>query len=409
MRFLNATSYGKAKLKIIDRLERLNKTLRLSLLNALGKTVAEDIAAPNDLPFYNKSVADGYAVKASDTYGAGECAPAVLRIVGAVEMGAAPALTVNHGEAVKIPTGGMLPSGADCVVMLEHVNVFSDCAEVFKGAAVYENVLKRGADVEKDRIFLNRGRILSALDIGLLAALGIPEIRVFDSLSLFIISTGDELTDIDSPTLFGKTRDSNGVMLEALAAEAGFKVLKAVRVKDDFDELKTAVSRGIKTADIVVVSGGSSVGEKDFTAPAIEAAGGGIFIEGVALKPGKPSLCAEAFPGGRSPVLIFGLPGHPAASAAAFKLLIQNTVTESRGGLMKAALLAEAACNFPSSPGRFTLQPVRIENANGRTLAYPAFGKSGSILPSSESDGYILLSEIAEGIEKGCLVDVFRW
>lgn len=374
------------------------------LQKGLFCTLSKNILSKEDLPPFDKSTVDGYAVKASNTYGATESVPTLLKVAGKVEMGTCFACSVKSGEAVYVPTGARMPDGADAAVMIENCEMFGSQVAVYKSAAPFSNVLQKGVDALSGSVVAKRGETLSPFMTGVFAGLGISEIEVYKPLRFAVISTGDELKDIGEEIKDGEIRDVNTYALSALIKADGHEVVYRARCKDNFDELFSSLQKAAERADIVLLSGGSSVGEKDYTFAAIERLCGNVKMKGIALKPGKPTIA-----GGIGGVSVFGLPGHPMAAAVVYEALIGKAVAELRGQKKKILTYAKAKINFPSSPGRTTCQPVTLHYEDGNVYAEPVFSKSGVIRPLAEADGYVMLSENAEGVNAGETLEVLRF
>ena len=367
------------------------------LLEAQNRFLAEDLYAAENVPDFNRSTVDGYAVKAADTFGAGEALPSLLTAAGAVRMGQKAEMTLKKGQAVAVPTGGMLPEGADSVVMVEYSEQFdADTIAVYKPVSPGENVIARGDDMQQGDVILKRGTWLSAKHIAMLAACGISRVNVYRPIHFAIISTGDEIIEIDQPQEIGQIRDINSYGLASIIRQWGGAVTYRAIVRDDYEALKQAMTEGLEQADVLLTSGGSSVGERDYTYRLMqELCKDDVFVKGIAIKPGKPTIVGKA---DGKPVI--GLPGHPSAAMTVFRVLM-SAVMKQWGLYFEETLVpARLSVNLPSSPGRTTFQMVQLEaNENGFT-AVPIFGKSGMIHLLGRSDGYIVLEAHQEGLEQ---------
>src|SRR5208283_1337472 len=301
----------------------------LPIEESYGRVIAADIVSPEDLPAFPRSTVDGYAVHAEDTFGSKETSPAYLTLKYEVLMGMAPDFDLLKGFAAKIPTGGMLPSGADAVVMLEYVQPASEnLVEILRSAAPGENIIRQGEDIKEGSTVLTGGKMLRAQDIGALAGIGITRIEVFKKPVVSFISTGDEIVTAESPLHLGQVRDINSFTLAGLVMDHGGILVKKGIFRDDYGVIKRAVEVSLHDSDMVLISGGTSAGTKDMTAAIINDIGKpGVLFHGVSLKPGKPMI------GGiinGKPIL--GLPGHPAAIVVCFDLFIRPLI-EKIGGL----------------------------------------------------------------------------
>lgn len=403
MNFFKVKTFAEAKKIILDvGAEIPLKTEILPLLSACGKRSAATVTAGEDVPEYNRSTVDGYAVKAENTYGASAAVPSLLKPIGDVKMGKVGQFEISVGKTVYVPTGGEVPCGANAVVMIEDTEKTEDGIAVYKPVRINENVITVGEDVKLDETVLTKGELITPLTVGVLSALGISRVEVFKPLKVAVISTGDELVGIDAKSQKGQIRDVNTQINVLLCKNAGFDVVSSELVADGFDRLDEAVCRACNNADIVLVSGGSSIGERDYTEK-VFATRGKILIHGIALKPGKPTIAARC-----NNTLLFGLPGHPMACLLTLKLLVLDTLTEALGGKNEAPFVfADTTVNFPSSPGRLTVQPVELTYGEDGVSATPLFYKSGFVGVLARADGYILIPENAEGVYKGQRVKVY--
>jgi molybdopterin molybdotransferase len=373
---------------------------RMHIIDALGRILYEDIKAPMALPEFRRSTVDGYAVLAKDTFGASEGLPTFLNNIGKVEMGKGTELVVGSGECVYVPTGGMIPSGADAMVMIEHSEHLDELAlAVYQSVAPGESVMQIGEDVEMGEILLKKGRKIKAQDIGALTALGIEYITVFQRPKVVVLSTGDEIVDPFSKVELGEIRDINTYALSAMIEEFGGDVVHRQVIQDEYNLLKEKASEVLESCDILIISGGSSVGTKDVTAKVINDLGTpGVFVHGIAIKPGKPTIIGKTK--GKA---VFGLPGHPVSAIVVCKVFIGYLLNrllcqESR---VHSGIYATAAANIHSSPGKETYQMVVLEEHNGEYLAKPIHGKSGAITLLTKAHGYICIDTNKEGVEKG--------
>lgn len=402
MKFFKVASFDEAKKTITENFDiKQIKSQYLPLDLAVGYRVFSDIKSSETVPEFNRSTVDGYAVKASNTYGATDSVPSMLKVLGSVEMGIVGKFNISLGESVYVPTGGEVPNGADAMVMIEYTEVFGDNIAVYKPVVVADNIIKIGDDIEKGDIILKRGETLTPLKAGVLASLGISKVEVFKKIKVAIISTGDEIVGVDEKTQIGQIRDSNSTINSALCEENNFEVVSIVRIKDDFDILDRAVLNAVDVADIVLISGGSSIGCRDFTEQVLEKEGE-ILIHGIAIKPGKPTLISKVLD-----KLVFGLPGHPMACLLTLKLLVLKTLNEAFSKQEERFVFAVTDINFPSAPGRLTIQPVSLKFSDDKIIATPLFYKSGLVSVLADADGYILIPENQEGVYKGQSIKVY--
>jgi len=389
-----------------------DRELSSSLLDideALGMICAEDVTASEDLPPFARSTVDGFAVKAEDTFSASDTMPAYLNVSGEVFMGLPAGLTLSKGSAVRIPTGGMLPDGADGVVMFEHVQaVDAVMLEVMKSVGPGENVIQPAEDVAKGEVVLKKGHRMRPQDIGACAGIGVTRIAVFRKPVVSIISTGDEIIPAGATPSYGQIRDVNSYLLKGMITASGGMAKRKGIFRDDYDSIRAAVEEAMKDSDMVLVSGGTSVGTKDLIAGIISNIGNpGLLFHGVSLKPGKP-LIGGIIRG----VPIFGLPGHPAAVSICFELFIMPLLTRLSGvidplaGLRVPVVSARISKNISSDPGREEHIRVVLEVQDDGLWAVPLIRKSGLINTMVKTDGTIIIPLYSNGVEKGEHVQV---
>lgn len=378
----------------------------IKIEEAFGRILAEDIVATEDSPMFDKSVVDGYAVIASDTSGATETIPTFLEIISVGQMGVPETVELVSGQCAYVPTGGMLPKNADAVVMIEHTEVFTEeKISVYSAVASGKNVVKKADDIKKGAILLKRGRKITSGDIGLLASLGISEVNVYKKLDICIISTGDELESHTAKNIpLAKIRDSNSNMLMSECIKYGFKVNSRYLIKDDENELYDVINKEKNKVDIVIVSGGSSKGKKDFTEIAIKNnSTTGILTHGIAIKPGKPTITAYDK---INKTILVGLPGHPTACVILFRFLVVKLYEK----LTDSNFVNEKSCmgklteNIPASPGRETIQLTIVDKDYNVT---PVIGKSALVKNLSIANSYIIIDIDNEGYNKNDYIKVF--
>ncbi len=390
---LNVVSFDEAKKIITEKLICSPGYEQVFLTDAVGRTAAEDIVGSEDVPAFTRSTVDGYAVMAADTYGSGESIPALLNIRGEILMGEKADFSIRSGECAVIPTGGMLPEGADSAVMIENTDREGDyLCLVFKAVSPFENVTKRGDDVKAGDVIIPRGTEITSRHVGVLASLGIDRINVIRKPRAAIISTGDEIVDITVSPAPGQIRDVNSYMLYSMLEESGCKAVRCGIIKDSYDELFKAVKSASEEYDAVLISGGSSAGARDTTAQIISELGE-VYAHGVAMKPGKPTIIGKI---GEVPVI--GLPGHPAA-AFFVTLTLVKPMLEAMAGISHkdSTVCCPVRGNISSNHGREEFLCVKTEDG----FAIPVYGKSGIVSMLTKSDGYIVIGRNDEGIRSG--------
>lgn len=410
--FLKLVHLQEAVELLIDRLSLRGASSKgyenLAVPDSIGRVLAEEILAPVDLPGFERSSMDGYAVRAADTFGAGEGLPAYLELVGEVHMGALVEVEVGEGSAVRISTGGEIPPGADAVVIYENTDLSGDTVEVVKAVAPGENILLANEDVSQGSLLLSPGTIIGPAHIGALSGMGIASIRVFPLPTVGVLSTGDELVPTDGEPGTGQVRDINSAALAAAVVASGALPEPRGIVPDDYEMLLNRAREAISTVDMLLISGGSSAGVKDMTVRVLEALGPpGVLAHGLYIKPGKPTLIAVC---DGKPVL--GLPGNPASALAIFRELVLPVIRfmrgEATGGLpvVPKRLEAELGRTVSSDTGRLDLVPVTVSFKEGRPVASPVLGKSSLIGTLARADGQVRVPVGVEGIMRGEVVTV---
>ncbi|MEJ2688442.1 MAG: molybdopterin molybdotransferase MoeA [Deltaproteobacteria bacterium] len=379
---------------------------------ALGRILARSVQAPEDLPPFPRSTMDGYAVRAAETYGASETLPVYLKIDGEVKMGELPQKGPGTEACSKIATGGLLPPNTDAVVMFEHtVRVDDVTLEVVKPVAAGDNVMAAGDDVQKGCAILRSGHFLRPQDLGLLAALGITRLAVHRGVRVGIFSTGDEIVSFGETPPPGRIRDANSVTIGALARQCGAAVNFYGIVADKEQAFLATARKALAENDLIVFSGSSSVGSRDLGEKVVAKLGApGIVLHGVAIKPGKPVIVARA-----GEKMIFGLPGHPVSAAVTFELFVRPAILHISGllpGSLPEKRTVRARCrrNINSAAGRTDFVRVAVSgNAKGEYEATPILGKSGALSTLVDADGYFVIEESSQGIERGTEVTVYLY
>lgn len=369
---------------------------------ACGRIVATDIIAKIDVPQFDRSTVDGYAIKSRESHGATESIPALFNLVGLIEMGHCVSGDIGVSETMYIPTGGMLPDSADGVVMIEDAETIDDqTIALMRSITPSENVIHKGDDICIGHPMLAANTKLSALDIGVLCAQGIEKVSVYCRPRVTIISTGDEIIEIDQKIELGQIYDINGHVLENLVVESGASVVERKIVHDDYDALYRAVDEATDESDIVLLSGGSSVGTRDFTYEVIKALPEShIYVEGIAIKPGKPTII-----GSGKGCLVIGLPGHPVSSIMVYTAFVDYYIRKLQNqSEKKGDFIGTLTENIHSSPGKITYQMVTVEGQAGDYQVTPKYGKSGMISLLASAKAYIIIGAHQEGLEAGASV-----
>lgn len=379
------------------------------LFQARGRVAAEAVAALENLPAFDRSAMDGYAVRARDTFGATETLPGLFTVVGEVVMGRAPGFTVGPGQAARIWTGGMLPRGADAVVMVEYAReVDETTVELSRAVAPGSHVIRAGEDVRAGEVLVAAGQRLRPQEVGLLAGLGFTRVRVVRRPRVAVISTGDEIVPVEAVPGPGQVRDINTYSLGAQVEASGAEPVYVGLVRDEPAELRAAAARGLAEAEVVVLSGGSSVGVRDFTVEVFGSfAGAEVLVHGVSVSPGKPTILAR-----RGNQSLWGLPGHAVSAMITFDLFLRPLLARLSGEaaperLFGRSVKARLSRNVPSVHGREDYVRVWLEaEAEGDFTAHPLLGQSGLISTMVKADGLVRIGLNEEGLSQGAEVEV---
>jgi molybdopterin molybdotransferase len=407
--FFKALTIKKARSVLSGYLKEFRSPVKVPLLESLNRRLACAVTAVEDIPGFGRSTVDGYAVRARDTYGASEGLPSYLEVYGEVLMGRAPDREVGAGQAWYIATGGMLPRGADAVVMVEYTEELDGSTiGITRPVAPGENVIQKGEDISSGEVALPAGHRIRPQDLGMLSSVGVDTVEVASRVKVGIISTGDELVCPGDKPGPGQVRDINSFTLHgAVEACGGIPYLYGV-IPDNFARLKKILEQALDENDLVLLSGGSSVGVRDVTLRVIEAMGKpGVLFHGISVKPGKPTIGAVVK--GKP---VFGLPGHPVSTLIIFDILVAPLVrdggypADEEESLTAFPLLALMTRNLRSAAGREDFIRVKLYRRDGQVYAEPVLGKSGLITTMVRADGIARIPPGKEGVEAGETVEV---
>jgi molybdopterin molybdotransferase len=383
-------------------------TEEIALAVAYQRVLAVALPAPEAVPAFPRASMDGYAVRAADTFGASPGLPQYLQITGEVAMGAVPEQSLGPMAALRVATGAMLPPGADGVVMLEYTAEHPDqTLEVRRAVAPGENILQVGEDVGPGETLFPAGKRLRPQDIGLLAALGITTLTVYRQPQVAIISSGDEIVALSEKPGPAQVRDANAYLLAAQVEEGGGLPSHWGIVPDDFQALKNALAAALADSDLVLISGGSSVGARDLTLKVIQdLPGAAILVHGVAIRPGKPTILADI---GGKPLL--GLPGHPASAAIVMQVLGQPLLAQLSGladttDPWSRTVTARLSRNLSGASGREDFVRVNLRQEGETLWADPVLGPSALLSPMVKSQGLVSIPLGTEGLNHGAPVAV---
>ncbi|MBK8421743.1 gephyrin-like molybdotransferase Glp [Candidatus Villigracilis saccharophilus] len=389
----------------------------IAVTSSLGRFTASDIFAPHPLPDFPRTTVDGYAVRARDTFGASDSLPAYLTLVGEVPMGDAPAFEIGAGQCALIHTGGMLPKGADAVVMLEYTQTTgmsgsrsapTEEIEIFKSVADGENLIRIGEDVAQGQLVIPKGTLIRPAEIGGLMALGITSIQTAKKPRVGLLSTGDEVIDPSQTPRYGQVRDINSYTLGALVEKTGGEAIRYGIFSDSFQVLQEAAAKALSECDVIIITAGSSASTRDMTAEVIRTLGEpGVLVHGINTRPGKPTILGVC--NGKA---VIGLPGNPVSALVNGYLFVVPVIEKLLGALPKpkATVQAKLTVNLPSQAGREDWWSVKlIVNRKSPIVNYeaePIFGKSNLIFTLASADGLLRIHPDATGLSAGEMVEV---
>ncbi|KPV62238.1 MAG: molybdopterin biosynthesis protein MoeA [Candidatus Bathyarchaeota archaeon BA2] len=380
---------------------------RVPLFEAHDRVLAEDITAPIDVPPFDRSTVDGYAVKAVDTFGADEDRPVALKFCGQVTIGEPPNIVVENGMTIEIATGAPLPKGADAVVMVECSIRRNDTIFIHRPVSKGENVMEAGSDIHKGETILRKGQRLASREVGVLAALGLTEVDVYKRPKIAVISTGAEVVEPGKPLPHGKIYDINAHTLSAAVLECGGEPINLGIVPDERDQLEAAVKKTLDLSDAVITSGGVSVGPKDIIPQVLNTLGKpGVIVSGIAIKPGKPTTIAKI--NGKP---VFSLPGHPTSSLLMFHMIVRPVICKMAGRTEETSPMVKAVAAtkmFPAMGRRTFVMVTLTRDKRGMLLASPVpTGLSGAITTLAKADGFVEIPEEKQFINEGEEVTVY--
>ena len=380
---------------------------QVSISRVHDRVLAQDVVAPMNIPPFTRSIVDGYAVKAVDTFGASENKPVSLMFCGHVAIGESPNVVVENGLVAEIVTGAPLPEGADSVVMVEYTTRQKDNVFVHRPVSIGENLMAAGSDIRKSETVLKKGRFLASREIGVLAAIGLTEVTVYKRPKVAVLSTGSEVVEPGKVLSPGKIYDINAHTLSAAVLESGGEPINLGIIPDKKDKLTKALKNALSSADAVITSGGVSVGPKDFTPQVVDSLGKpGVIISGVAVKPGKPITIASV--DGKP---VFSMPGNPTSSLFMFNVFVRPILVKLAGRTEEElpTLKALAAKKMFPARGRRTFVMVNLAYDKAGTLLVSPVptGLSGAITTLAKADGFVEISEKQQFVDAGTEVDVY--
>jgi len=391
----------------LSHLDTKPETEVIETVSSLGRVMGQPIIAQHPLPEFPRSTVDGYAVRASDTFGASENLPAYLNLIGEVPMGDRPDFIVKKTQCAIIHTGGMVPEGSNAVVMIENTQLINDDeVEILRSAAVGENIIKIGEDIQKGEEVIPKGIRIRPAEIGGMMALGFTQVEVARKPIVGIISSGDEVIPPDEHPKLGQVRDVNAYTLKALIEEAGGNSIQFGIIPDTEESMFEAASKARQQCDVVVITAGSSASTRDLTSIVIDQLGKpGVLVHGVNVRPGKPTILAVC--DGKA---MIGLPGNPVSALVIAGLFVVPLIRYLLGvqkTSLQCTVPARLTINLSSQAGREDWIPVQLEKNGDGYDAKPIFGRSNLIFTLARADGLIKIPPAATGIDNGDLVDVY--
>jgi molybdopterin molybdotransferase len=374
----------------------------IPLDKALGRILAQDLIAPISIPSFNKSAMDGFAVQTQDLYYASLNKPQKLQLIGEILPGTIPQQEISSGQCMEISTGAPLPDGADGIVMVEHTEQENQMVSFFKASVPGEHIIKKASDIQEGQTVIRKGTRLTPRHTALLSGLGIEDFLVFQHLTIAIGSSGNEIVRPPSLLKEGQSYDINARAIIDALREYGCNTIDFGVIPDETDKMKIQLEEMANSSDIVILSGGSSLGTKDLMLETISNMGK-IFVHGIAVKPGKPTLIGKI-----NNKLFLGLPGHPASALSNFYIIIKPLMDFifHVHNIFKPSVQASLSIKVASTIGRFEYLPVKLEHQNSSYLAIPAMKGSSAISSLSMADGYIEINENIEVLDKGTCVEV---
>jgi molybdopterin molybdotransferase len=402
MEFLKAITAREA-LEMINDYPVAIHTEVVSLDESLGRISSDDIVAHENIPPFSRSLVDGFAIKVKDVQGAKETNPALLNYKGEIRIGEHTTVALGEGSCIYVSTGSMIPDGADGVVMQEYTRRMGDAIEITKTTYKGENIIFTGEDIKTGGMVVARGKRLTSFDLGILAALGMTDVWVYKKLKIGLISSGDEIVSVDQLPAPGQIRDINRYTLLNSLKKTGADISFIGIARDNPDDIQDHF-HSAHEQDMILISGGSSKGERDYITASIEQLGGTILFHGINIKPGKPTIFAQLW--GKP---VFGLPGHPVSCIMALTRFVQPLVRRLQGEISvgEKRTTGTLTTNIPSSYGIEEYVRVMINYDEKGSKISPLFAKSSVISSLSQASGYVIVPEGKEGFEQDEEVEVY--
>lgn len=369
------------------------RKIQMKTCDSLGYILAKDLISKDDLPCFKKSTMDGYAINYKDSLGATDSIPSMLKVVEEIQMGNIPQKKLQRGEASKIYTGGMVPEGADAVLPIEYTEVLSKkLISISKPVVFMENIIDIGDDSKVGDIYEKEGKIIDPETIAMAASLGYEKIEVYEKLKGKILSTGDEIIPVNSKLVPGKSRDINSYMLYSLLEKMGIDVLSMKHLEDERNLIKKELEEDL---DLIIISGSSSKGNKDFVPEISKELNPGMIYHGISIKPGKPTSLSQ-----NNNTMILGLPGNPISAYAVFRTIFQKAYEKYFEIDENLKIKCKIKRNIANTSAKTMICLVEIKKEGNELVASPIFGFSNNISLLKKAKGYIVIDEYVEGIKE---------
>lgn len=369
------------------------RKIKIKTCHSLGYILAKDLISKDDLPCFRKSTMDGYAINYKDSLGATDSIPSMLKVVEEIQMGNIPQKKLKRGEASKIYTGGMVPEGADAVLPIEYTEILSEkLISISKPVVFMENIIDIGDDSKVGDVYEKEGKIIDPETIAMAASLGYEKIEVYDKLKCKILSTGDEIIPVNSKLVPGKSRDINSYMLYSLLKNMGIDVLSMKHLEDERNLIKKELEEDL---DLIIISGSSSKGNKDFVPEISKELNPGMIYHGISIKPGKPTSLSQ-----NNKTMILGLPGNPISAYAVFRTIFQKAYEKYFKIDENLKIKCKIKRNIANTSAKTMICLVEIKKEGDALVASPIFGFSNNISLLKKAKGYIVIDEYVEGIKE---------
>ncbi len=402
MKLLKLMEVNDAKDALNKEFKSILREIDIEIEDSLDYVLCRDIVSSENVPNFRKSTVDGYAIKSKDSAGASETIQVPFTLVGELHISTVNEIILNDEECMYIPTGGMVPSNADCVIKIEEVEKIDDMIMIGKSGYSGENIVDIGEDLKKGICVLKKGTKLDERSIGVLASLGICKVPVYDKLKAMIVSSGDEIIDVRDTVSIAKNRDVNSYYIRSILKKNNFEIVATKLIKDDLDLYYKTLTEA--EADIYITSGGSSKGKYDFTYDVFEKiTNGGVFCHGISIKPGKPTILATD-----NNKMYIGLPGHPLSAYFVLQELFINSYNSAIGYNASNIIRGKLKTNIAGNDGKRTIVLAKIEYDNGYYVT-PVQFRSTSIVTLPDVDGYFVIKEGLEGFNKDAEVEVIKF